>query len=442
MGVDSRELIELSTGRHEDDLRARHAGEAGAAPDSPQDDGGQGSHADAAQQPLPDFTTLGVATALRIRRESLGWSLPDVAAWLRIRLPYLEALEHGHPGQLPGNAYAVGFLRTYAAALGFPAEQVVSRFKRETRGVERKPELEFPAPVQERTVPAGAIVLTGIVVIIGAYIGWYRMVGHDPVPPERIPPVASVMPGVRSGPLPSPQIASMMPGAGPSQAPGQQKPSPATTDMTTALNMPSSADTSADSPAPSVMHTDPPTAPNPSDNTEATIPAPTPVHEPPAIRAIATSWIQVKGGDGKVLWDHIMQPGESWPLPADGAPFTLTVGNAGGITLAADGVTTVPLGRNGAVRRNIVLSPDTIRDGSIAAPASPSPASSGPQTPAGTGEDTDASAADAPVPLPPPPVIRPRVRPVQPPAHEPSADDLNAVQLQSMRGSGGGSGQH
>ena len=46
---------------------------------------------------------------LAAARERLGWTLPDIAAHLRIRLPYLEAIEDGRIADLPGNAYAVGF---------------------------------------------------------------------------------------------------------------------------------------------------------------------------------------------------------------------------------------------------------------------------------------------------------------------------------------------
>ena len=53
---------------------------------------------------------------LRAARERLGWTLPEMAASLRISLTHLEALEDGHIGQLPGNAYAVGYVRSYARA--------------------------------------------------------------------------------------------------------------------------------------------------------------------------------------------------------------------------------------------------------------------------------------------------------------------------------------
>lgn len=68
--------------------------------------------------PLPDVEVLGVGEALRKRREQLGWSIGDVAAWLRIRSVYLEALENGNASVLPAEVYALGFLRAYGRLSG------------------------------------------------------------------------------------------------------------------------------------------------------------------------------------------------------------------------------------------------------------------------------------------------------------------------------------
>ena len=75
---------------------------------------------------------------LRAARERVGWSLPDVAAGLHIRLGYLEALEEGRITALPGNAYALGFLRTYANALGLDPNEITRRFKAEAAAVTEK----------------------------------------------------------------------------------------------------------------------------------------------------------------------------------------------------------------------------------------------------------------------------------------------------------------
>ncbi len=109
---------------------------------------------------------------LREARERLGLSLDDIAFKLRIRPPHLEALEEGRISLLPGHAYALAFVRTYAGALGLDAEEMVRRFKAEAAEFGRQPELVFPVPMPERGLPAGALVLLGLVLAIGAYTGW------------------------------------------------------------------------------------------------------------------------------------------------------------------------------------------------------------------------------------------------------------------------------
>jgi cytoskeleton protein RodZ len=110
---------------------------------------------------------------LRAARERLGWPLPDASATLRIRPAYLQALEEGDLSRLPGNAFALGFLRTYASALGLDPEEMLRRFKAESAEVSRRTELSFPAPVPERGMPMGAVILLGLILAVGAYIGWY-----------------------------------------------------------------------------------------------------------------------------------------------------------------------------------------------------------------------------------------------------------------------------
>ncbi|HEY0206778.1 MAG TPA: helix-turn-helix domain-containing protein, partial [Acetobacteraceae bacterium] len=77
----------------------------------------------------PALGAARVGAELRAARNRLGWALPDVAATLRIRLPYLQAIEDGRVADLPGNTYAVGFLRTYASALGLDAAEAARRFR-------------------------------------------------------------------------------------------------------------------------------------------------------------------------------------------------------------------------------------------------------------------------------------------------------------------------
>jgi cytoskeleton protein RodZ len=72
------------------------------------------------------------------------------------------------------------------------------------------------------------------------------------------------------------------------------------------------------------------------------------------------------------LLSRVLHAGETWPVP-ERPNLLLTTGNAGGTDLVVDGATTGPLGGNGAVRRDLVLDPDMIKDGKLAgASAQPS----------------------------------------------------------------------
>ncbi len=388
-----------------------------------------------------DTSRLPVGQALRAQREQLGWSLPDVAAWLRIRLSYLEALESGQVGKLPGSAYALGFLRAYAGALGLDPEDMSRRFRGETKDVNRKPELSFPAPVPERGVPAGAIVLLGVLLVAGAYVGWYEFTGHEhrqvhavpPVPPALLPyagtpaaqspQVATVMPGSGQAPLPPPSTFPPRPAASATAPAGS--PAPVATVPATGPDRPAAA------PSPAAGTTTPvpvPPAATPSPTLAApTVPAPqgaAPPGAPPVapagmapsvvpgqvtLKAVATSWVQVRQVGGKVIYDHVLQPGETWAVPSDAGPVTLTTGNAGGLTLAADGVVTPPLGRIGGIRRAIPLSAQAVRDGLVVTAAAPDLAAARPPRPA------HAAAPATKVPT----------------NADDSADDLNARQLRS-----------
>ncbi|ATU72585.1 hypothetical protein SXCC_04679 [Gluconacetobacter sp. SXCC-1] len=336
-----------------------------------------------ATAPAPGTTSIAsVGDILRTRREELGWKLPDVAAWLRIRLPYLEALEAGRAAELPGSAYAIGFLRTYAKALGLESEQLAERFKVESRGAfTRRSELTFPMPLPDRGLPTGVLLLCGIVILVGAYVGWYKLSSSEGTGNDT--PARLTLPGLSSPPTTaSPQVASMLP-------PADERPTPQPLppqEREALTGMPATPATPA-APPPS----DPP-MPAPAAPTQPlekmgedrnmlaqqqaaaqSAPAAPVAGDTVTLNASAATWVQVRKPGGPVLYDHVLQPGETWQAPADQTGLVLTVGNAGGLTLSSGGVTTQPLGRNGEVRRNIPLTPAAVADGSVMQAAAPAP---------------------------------------------------------------------
>lgn len=62
-------------------------------------------------------------------RELRGLSRDEVTRATRLAPGTVEALESGEEGRMPPRAYAVGYLRTYAAAVGLDADDVVLRYE-------------------------------------------------------------------------------------------------------------------------------------------------------------------------------------------------------------------------------------------------------------------------------------------------------------------------
>ena len=129
----------------------------------------------------------GVAATLRQAREATGRDIGSVAELLRIRPSYLEAIESGDFTDLPGTAYAIGFVRSYAEYLDLNATQIVDRFKEEIQCAETRTELVFPEPVAESKIPSGAIVLISAALLVVAYGGWFYMSNQGQTPGGLIP---------------------------------------------------------------------------------------------------------------------------------------------------------------------------------------------------------------------------------------------------------------
>lgn len=287
---------------------------------------------------------------LRAARERVGWALEDLAAALRIRPQYLTALEAGRITELPGNAYALAFLRTYATTLGLDPNEITRRFKAEAGSVSNKTKLSFPMPVPERGVPAGAVVLLGVILAAGAYAGWYRLSGEGKLPAEttlQVPAHLAPLADQATTPVARPPVVVATTSA------------PTTTQPLSQAN------------APAPQPVEAPPVPQISPSSAAAAPLPPPVAQTPddtriLLRASADAWVQVRDRSGPILLNRTMHAGETWQVPAR-PNLVLTTGNAGGTDLLVDGVPAPSLGGSGVVRRDLPLDPDLIKDGKLAA---------------------------------------------------------------------------
>jgi cytoskeletal protein RodZ len=98
-------------------------------------------------------------------RELRGLARDEVARGTKLAPGVIEALESGEEGRIPPRAYAIGYLRAYAAAVGLAADEVVLRFE-EALGSETSAGRRRTAPMWARL--AGLLLL----VAAAAAVGW------------------------------------------------------------------------------------------------------------------------------------------------------------------------------------------------------------------------------------------------------------------------------
>jgi cytoskeleton protein RodZ len=339
-----------------------------------------------------------VGTLLRRARMRQDGDIDHIAALLRLRPAYLVAIEEGRYDELPGAAYALGFVRAYAEHLGLDGHEVVRRFKAESAGLERRQDLSLPMPLPERSRPGGGLLLIALIVAGCAYALWWYFASGERMrpervaaPPEEIAPSPAPPPPVAVAPAsadesaatgaPAPEATAEAPAAPPPQGTAPSPTPPPPPPIATLPGAVPQAPAPAAPPqtaSPSIAPTPPtpPPAPAPPDTAAPPPPPPPPpeagaapegprvygVTNGPArivIRATADSWIQIRDRDGSQA--RILKPGEIYRVP-DRPGLTMRIGNAGGVEVLVDGKPTPSLGQPGQTR-NVALDPDRLLAG-------------------------------------------------------------------------------
>jgi cytoskeleton protein RodZ len=285
---------------------------------------------------MTDGAALG--THLRNAREAAALSLETVSARSRIAERLLRALEEGRADALPAPVYVRGFIRAYCAQVGVDPTEALARYDvligptGASRLVEAAPLLESPP---RRGAPGRAMVaasLVGALLIGAAGATWLR------VPREASPardPGPARLEGDRAAQAATSPVVEVPEPRGEPVLPEPTPPRPAAGDVPP----PGAAATAGGPVAP------------------GSVPSPATTPRPPerllVMRADEAAWVRVRPGDQRVT-EEILQPGtvREWRGPG---PFTVTVGNAGGVRVELDGQPLPVLGARGQVVRDLVL---------------------------------------------------------------------------------------
>lgn len=141
-------------------------------------------------------------------RRQLGLSLDQVAERIRVRREFLEALEDMNVKLLPGKAYTLAFLRSYARELGVEEKAIVEQFQTEcalSREDVQKP-LRNPSSKPHRERPWLAAV--ALVVLAVGFVGYRALQQPDIDTPAEVAdaPSAAAPAGATATPSPERRI--------------------------------------------------------------------------------------------------------------------------------------------------------------------------------------------------------------------------------------------
>jgi hypothetical protein len=151
-----------------------------------------------------------IGASLREARTRRGLSSADVQKAIRIRERYLTALEEEKWDLLPGEAYAKGFLRTYAEFLGLDGDLYLDEWNSRFGHPDEAPVPVPEPPSRVRRLGVLRPVLAGLAIAVAVAGAAAWKLGSDGKAVHRRPPAAGATttpPPVRKPPAAAPPAA-------------------------------------------------------------------------------------------------------------------------------------------------------------------------------------------------------------------------------------------
>ncbi|MDC3116288.1 DUF4115 domain-containing protein [Alphaproteobacteria bacterium] len=118
-----------------------------------------------------ELTTIGkLCLDARVNN---GLTQEQASALLKVRVKIIKDFENGSQIDLPGTAYKIGFVRSYARLLKLDSDLLVQEFKESLEVDNFKEEYKFLSPEihSNKILPIGAVLSFFIALIV--YSGWY-----------------------------------------------------------------------------------------------------------------------------------------------------------------------------------------------------------------------------------------------------------------------------
>ncbi|MBL8536509.1 MAG: DUF4115 domain-containing protein [Hyphomonadaceae bacterium] len=113
-------------------------------------------------------------------RQQLGLSIEEVADRIRVRREFLEALEQMNVKLLPGRAYALAFLRSYARELGIDENAIVDQFQDECALSREDPKAQIRNPASKPRRERPWMIAAAFVLVAVGLVGWRALTLDQP----------------------------------------------------------------------------------------------------------------------------------------------------------------------------------------------------------------------------------------------------------------------
>jgi len=280
------------------------------------------------------MTSGPAGSSWKERRESMGKTIAQVSAELRIGHRYLEGIEEGNFGDFPERVFSAGFIRAYAKYLSQDPEPVLAGYE---RSIGRRDDSESAAKLRfgwvERDRERGSrratyTIAAGAVLLVGVILAWVTLrTEHRPLPPPS-PPPSVVLPSV----LPSPPAVENAEKAGDNAA----------------VAAPSGVDNMA---AMVLSPTQGAPAPAETASSVAAVGGTGPLVGPFQLflEASEQAWVMYSFDDGDPI-DVTLYAGDKISIQAR-RRITLKFGNAGGVAGTLNGRRLPPFGERGQVKK-------------------------------------------------------------------------------------------
>jgi cytoskeleton protein RodZ len=264
-------------------------------------------------------------------RLNKGLTQEQAAALLKVRVKIIKDFENGEHIDLPGLAYKVGFVRSYARLLDLDGDLLVKEFKESLELNSFKEEYKFLTPELNKNnfIPIGAVVSVFIAIL--SYTGWYysdRSNKIEEVSDKKIVEMSSKISEIDNNSYViieenfSNDLLSSKRNDDEKKVQEVNRKTYLKDDQVESITI-KNTELSA-------------TANERDPSTEM------------VLKAIGNSWVEIEDVDGNILMTRLMRPGETYVIPNING-LTFNTGNAGALSLSQGNVIVPKLGEVGEI---------------------------------------------------------------------------------------------